>query len=432
MSLTVPATNPQQFFRLKLFPIEGIFEYAIFYNGLLEFTWSAPQTINGCIHANGNIYTGSSADLTVNGWVTTTGTISSPAWGGHTPSQYTGTFTYSSPPITNVPPVLPFFLTNNAHLMIDFPPPGEDPTSALGGMRLANLAGIQLVISNTTVTAVIQASTNGLVPGADPAPNILICSNTPASLKTYLPFLMTTNTFTDQRENKTVLVSQIDVGQYARWTATNPFVLAKYSGAPVYYPTILYVADLRTVTSTQLAAVRLTNGIAPPVNGGLGFTLATPNPLYVWGNYNCTNAAYLASTNTSATVPCALMSDALTILSSAWQDSQSASAYSGRDPTVDTVNAAVLTGIVPSNTNNAGVPYSGGVMNLPRLLEDWANGIGVDLWMNTSIVSLFASTMATNIFQNPGAYYTPPTRHFSLDQNFLQPKLPPGTPVIRY
>jgi hypothetical protein len=51
------------------------------------------------------------------------------------------------------------------------------------------------------------------------------------------------------------------------------------------------------------------------VNQPSGFTVATPNPLYVWGNYNCPNSAYLGTTNTTTDYPASLVSDALTILS---------------------------------------------------------------------------------------------------------------------
>jgi hypothetical protein len=30
-----------------------VFQFAIFYNSLLEFTWCAPMTVNGRTHANG-------------------------------------------------------------------------------------------------------------------------------------------------------------------------------------------------------------------------------------------------------------------------------------------------------------------------------------------------------------------------------------------
>src|SRR5205807_1791618 len=78
------------------------------------------------------------------------------------------------------------------------------------------------------------------------------------------------------------------------------------------------------------------------------------------------------------------------------------------------------------NTNNAGT-FSGGVMNLPRLLEDWSSST---LTLNTSIVNMFASQIATNQFKNPGTYYwAPSSRNFSFNTNFLA-KQPPGTPNL--
>jgi len=163
-------------------------------------------------------------------------------------------------------------------------------------------------------------------------------------------------------------------------------------------------------------------------NGGLGFSLATPDPLYVWGNYNCQNASYLGTTNTSATVPCALMSDALTILSSSWSDSASTASYTTRPAANTTINAALVTGVVPS-TGTTTTTFSGGVHNLPRLLEDWNSPSVKTLTLNTSIINLFNSTIATGKFVFPGTYYDPPTRQFSYDLNYSNPnKVPPGIP----
>ena len=95
-----------------------------------------------------------------------------------------------------------------------------------------------------------------------------------------------------------------------------------------------------------------------------------------------------------------------------------------------TVNAAILTGIVYS-TGGATGQFSGGVMNLPRLLEDWGNGGSTTLTLNTSIVNLFNSLRATTQFKDPGTYYYAPTRQFSFDQNFMNSyKQPPGTPML--
>jgi len=414
----------------------SIFQRAIFYNGLLEFSDCAPMTINGRVHANGPIYTGSPSPLVFNDTVTTASALSSPAWDGYPQSDWTATVTFNGGLFTNVPPIL-LTIGTNFHMLIDQPPAGENPNSTPGNLRLYNQAQILLLVSNSSVTLRIQASPDSQsVPGADPAPtNIVINYNATnqsptnfANLTTNFPFLSITNTFTDQREDfDNLLVTQIDVGKYAQWLQTNPEVLAKFPAGSGAWPTILYVADNRPTDVTQLTAVRLTNGIAPAANGGLGFTVATPNPLYVIGNYNCTNAAYLDTTNTSATVPCALMSDALTVLSQNWQDGLSGGLYGNRNACSTTINAAILTGNVPS-TGSANTNFSGGVHNLPRLLEDWT---GAALILNTSLVNLYASLVATNQFRMPGCYYEPPTRVFSFDPNFNNPsRQPPGAPCL--
>jgi hypothetical protein len=403
-------------------------QYAIFYNGLLEFSTCATMTVNGRVHANGSIYTGTGASLTFNGTVTTTGTISSPAWNGQGPSWADkGDYNGTPPSRTNVPTVALSIGMTNVHDSLELPAAGESPTSTQGASRFINQAQTVLLVSNTAVTMKIQASINYDVPGADPAPIYVTSTNTPSALATNFPFLTTTTSFTDQRENKTVLTSQIDVGKYAKWITTNASILAKFP-AGSGYPTILYVADNRTKTSSQITGVRLTNGIAPPVNGGLGWSVATPNPLYVLGNYNCTNSSYLGTTNTTTSVPSALMSDALTVLSPSWQDSKSSSSYTTRNASDTTVNAAILTGIVPS-TGSSSSQFSGGVHNLPRLLEDWNSPSTRTLTLNTSIMNLFTSETATHQFVNPGTYYDPPTRQFSYDLNYLDPaKQPPGIP----
>jgi hypothetical protein len=187
---------------------------------------------------------------------------------------------------------------------------------------------------------------------------------------------------------------------------------------------------------TDLFAVRLVNGSILPTNGtpGLptGWTVATPNPLYVQGHYNLGPGGSTAPGNadTSKTFPASLVSDALTILSPNWQDSQSSLAItdgSKSKATSTTVNAAFLTGIVYS-TDGTSNHFSGGVMNVTRLLEDWT---GATLTLNTSLVNLFDSARATNWFRNPGAYYYAPTRKFNFDTNFtVAAKLPPATPAL--
>ena len=413
---------------LALVPIT---QYAIFANGLTEFSTCATMTVNGRVHANGPIYTGSSAPLTFNGTVTTTATISSPGWNGQGGGgwTYTGAFNGSPAYRTNVPTVTLSIGTTNVHSVIEIPPGNELATSSAGQTRLYNQAQTVLLVSNSTVTLRIQNGVNNLVPGADPAPIVLTYSTNVTTIANNLPFLSLTNIYGDLREVKAVYATQIDVAKYATWVSSNASILTKFPSGSGTYPTILYVGDTRIGTnSSKLSAVRLINGVSPPANGGLGWSVATCNPLYVLGNYNCSNPTLLGTSNTSATVPCAFMSDALTILSSNWRDSASSNSLSSRLAVDTTINAAILTGNIPS-TGSSSSTFSGGIHNLPRLLEDWNSPSTRRLTINTSLMNLYSSIMATHQFVNPSTYYDPPTRAFNFDLNFLDPaKQPPGIP----
>jgi hypothetical protein len=398
-----------------------IFQFAIFYNGLMEYTWCAPLTVRGRVHANGDIYVGSSANLTFNYTVTTTGQILSPAWDGHTPGQYTGPVAYNGAPkpgySTGVAALtLPIGTNNSAAAVreiVNPPPSGESVNSAMGSQRYYNKAGMLIIVSNNAVNVTLE---NG---GGDPFPWVLPWTNA-----NY--FISTNATFYDQREGMTIKATQLDVGKFITWVGTNIPAITKFNGVNGNKLNILWVADYRTTNSTTLTGVRLVNGTTIPGNG---LTVATPNPLYIVGNYNCPNPAYLGTTNTTASSPASVISDALTLLSANWSDALSGSGYGARPmPVATTVNAAIIAGVVYS-TGSGATTYSGGVMNLPRLLENWN---GITLTLNTSMVNLYNSVWAIHQFQNPGFYYNAPSRNFNFDMNFNDPsKLPPGTPGIR-
>jgi hypothetical protein len=117
-------------------------------------------------------------------------------------------------------------------------------------------------------------------------------------------------------------------------------------------------------------------------------------------------------------------------LSSGWNPANGNASYSSRNVPAsgDTVNAGFFAGIVPSN----GSSFSGGVENFPRFLENWN---GAPFYYNGSMVEMFYSQIANQPFvedaPTPGAYYTPPTRHWAFDTNFSNPsQQPPMTPKI--
>jgi hypothetical protein len=400
----------QQDIQLASIPV---FQFAIFFNSLLEFTMAAPLTVRGRVHANSNIFLGSTASLDLRENVTATGTIARQAWFGYGLSDFTGGITYGGSATSNTSALtLPIGTNNTAAAVrevINIPPAAESMSSSMGQQRFYNKAELLILVSNATVTVTVKTP-------FDASPTTIPWAN--ASY-----FIATNVTFTDQREGKTMKITELDVAKYRTWAATNTSVAAKLGGGNA--PNIVYVADNRSTTTSQKTAVRLINGQTLPTRG---LTLATVNPLYVKGHYNCTNNAHLGTTNTSSSQPASLVADALTVQSGAWSDAASGGSYSSRVPSDTTINAALLAGMVYSSANGTTI-RSGGVVNFPRLLEAWS---GRTLTLNGSLVNLFDSASATAPFQWPGTYYSAPSRNFNFDPNFLDStRMPPGSPELR-
>ncbi len=401
----------QQDIQLASIPV---FQFAIFYNSLLEFTYAAPLVVRGRVHANNNIYLGSIADLTLQRDITATGTIGKQAWGGYALNQFTGAITYGGSVATNVSSLtLPIGTTNSATAVrevINIPPVGELMNSAVGQQRYYNKAEMLILVSNATVTVQVKTP-------FDSSPTTINWTNA-----NY--FIATNASFIDQRESRTMKTTELDIAKFQIWAATNTAVIAKLGAGNT--PNIIYVADDRSVSGSEKTAVRLINGQTQSTRG---LTLATVNPLYVKGHYNITNTAHLGTTNTSSSRPASLIADALTIQSGAWSDKNSFGLLQNRVATDTTVNAAILAGVVYSAGPTGESPFSGGVVNYPRLLEAWN---GRQLTLNGSLVNMFDSARATAPFQSPGVYYYAPNRSFNFDANFLDAtKQPPGTPELR-
>ncbi|HTF24026.1 MAG TPA: PilX N-terminal domain-containing pilus assembly protein [Candidatus Limnocylindria bacterium] len=191
-------------------------------------------------------------------------------------------------------------------------------------------------------------------------------------------------------------------------------------------------------------AVKLVNGslITLPVCPGTvscGLTITTENPMYIQGDYNA-NSAGGGFTNPS--VATSVAADAVTILSVNWNDVNSfASPFNSlfnRTGTTTYVRTAVVAGKQVSFQipawDNAAIDGSqdfgtdGGVHNFLRFLERWNGTLNYE----GSIVSLFYSRQATGLFNSGGNNYSPPTRGYKFDVNFLDPTLlPPRTPMFR-
>jgi hypothetical protein len=241
--------------------------------------------------------------------------------------------------------------------------------------------------------------------------------STPVPASEVAKFLILTNSFQNHREGKRITVLDLDIAKLRQWNAGDN-VLKPVIPRPSQNIQIVFIADRRTGRPLNTEpGVRLINGqqVLPD-----GLTVASPNPVYIKGHYNAV-AAHLGSTNTSQTRPAAVIGDAITILSSAFNDRTG-----GGTAVPTTVNAALLAGIVPTIQGS----YSGGVENFPRILEEW--GSGNTFTYNGSMVVMYESKWAIAQWGQSSSYYDPPKRNWAFDQNFREvTKLPPGTPMMR-
>jgi hypothetical protein len=161
-----------------------------------------------------------------------------------------------------------------------------------------------------------------------------------------------------------------------------------------------------------------------------GLTIVSENPAYVQGNFNSDG------TFTGNHVAASVIADAVTLLSNNWNDLASfASPYAqgGREATTTSYRMAVVAGKGISFPQPAGTAQDfgtdGGVHNFLRYLEDWG---GQTLNYRGSIASLFYDRQAVGTFKCCTTVYSPPTRVYNFDTDFLQPTLlPPLTPMFR-
>lgn len=143
-------------------------------------------------------------------------------------------------------------------------------------------------------------------------------------------------------------------------------------------------------------------------------TFISDLPVYVQGDFN-----RHTSTDPDADTwqPCAVVSDAITVLSNNWDDSGS----NWQDPAVDPntnmpsaisteYNFVFITGNVPTESGQ----YSGGLENFPRFLENWS-GQTVDI--SGGFIQLFRSKYATGNWSY-GDYYRAPNRDWKSESRF--------------
>ena len=183
------------------------------------------------------------------------------------------------------------------------------------------------------------------------------------------------------------------------------------------------------------------------VNGGLnsvpspGFTVASENPVYVQGDYN----AVAGSTTAEPNMACAIIADAVTLLSNDWNDIRSftsPNSAAGRPATSTAYRMAVMAGKSVPFARPSGwgamrdFGTDGGGHDFLRYLESWGNNM---LRYSGSLVSFYRSRQAVGTYKsgvtlaaNNRNVFSVTNRLFTFDADFLEtPLLPPATPSFR-
>ncbi len=196
-------------------------------------------------------------------------------------------------------------------------------------------------------------------------------------------------------------------------------------------------------------AIKIVNGgytngtLRLPRNAAQGLSIVAENPLYVQGNYNAPNAAGTGFGTTPGTdhVSAALIADAVTMLSNSFNDIRSFmsphNVTVSRDASTTYYRVAVISGKglnFPRPTSNSqdhtDFGTDGGAHNFLRYIEDWNNNS--TLFYRGSIVSFYTNRQAVGTYKCCDVVYSPPTRGYNFDTDFLTPALlPPRTPMFR-
>jgi hypothetical protein len=181
---------------------------------------------------------------------------------------------------------------------------------------------------------------------------------------------------------------------------------------------------------------------AAPSTGIGGFTVASENPVYLWGNYNSDGTDAFWGNQAAPDInhsAAAVIADSVTLLSKAWSDingMQNALNRGNRKAVATYYRLAIAGGKninfpQPAAGNGIGADFGtdGGVHNFLRYIEDWG---GITLSYRGSLVSLYYSQYNTGTFKCCTLVYNAPNRNYYFDTAFLDPnKLPPGTPMLQ-
>ncbi len=207
----------------------------------------------------------------------------------------------------------------------------------------------------------------------------------------------------DARQGGNVKVVKLNVGALAS------------SGA---FPAngLIYTSHYGMGTGQASKGIQLNNGSEIYKTDGAGthipspLTVVTEGSLFIKGDYNTTRK-----------VGCAVIGDAVNLLSNAWNGTKTSSSLPTATNT--TYNVAMISG----NHETVGSTYNGGLENLPRFHENWT---GKTATIRGSFVNTWFSDYAQGNWVYGGNRYTAPNRIWSYDTDFNRvDNLPPFTPM---
>ena len=386
-----------QHYEVSLIPI---FQFAVFYENDLEINPGPFMTLGGRVHTNSNMYLQSGNGLDIDGTVTSAGHIYHGRKGPGGVSNADVQIKDANGSYQSMMEGAGWLDATDSHWYDSSTARwlGRVQDAAHGQQKLqlplnGSAGDPHQLIDRATVSSdsYENKATLKIINGTAQAKVGGVWTDVTASLVADGVLSHGDNLFYDGREKTNVDATRLDVG--------------KLYDSP-YAPSngVIYFSD----NTTDFPALRLEDGAELKQ----GLTVASENPVYTLGNYNSVNKK-----------PAALIADAVTFLSSSWNDANSTLNLSNRIPVPTTVNAAFLTG----NTETTNGSYNGGLENLPRFLEDWT---GVTFTLKGSMVNLWNSRQANSDWG--GNYYAPPNRNWSYDTDFDDPsKMPPETPVVK-
>ncbi len=218
-------------------------------------------------------------------------------------------------------------------------------------------------------------------------------------------------TFYNNREEKAVRMTDISLdklggGEFGEETYANNLPA---NG-------LIYVTRTDAAEDDQ-PGVRLIEG--QEIKRADGLTVVSNDPVYIQGDYNSVDKK-----------PCAVVCDAINILSNNWDDLNSTDTLGSRVPSDTTINTAFIAGVDVTETDH----YNGGVENYPRMHEHWSKSPRRELMIRGSFISLWEPGVAEGEWKYGSSsktgwqgQYTAPIRNWDWDTDFAN-DLPPFTP----